>query len=304
MKLLVLCVFVSAVAAEAPFTGYAPSGWRPQGAQFRLPTEYGAPASEGQKPEVEITKERVAIAAQIVEARTEYPVNEYLPPTTTEEAELDPIRVQGLPDNQFKDFRRGNLQKPVATNPGRRFNQSQQQQPQQQQQFRQQVQQQPDQQQPPTFFFANGQLRALPSANEYQQPQFGRLEQAQPVNSYGPPDQDTSSDEPATEQPEDVQPTTTVQPESDESSQEEEGQDNVNVNDGRTVLAVANSFSGQYYILGPDNTLQRVMYATSQTDEDLRDMGFTAQLRYTQVEPIRGPVYAYNEQGQLMRIFK
>lgn len=93
MRLFVLCLFLGAVTAEAPFAGYAPSGWRPQGAQFRLPTEYGAPIVE-QKEDVQITKEKVAFAAQVVESTVETTTeqilsNEYLPPTTTEQVRFE-----------------------------------------------------------------------------------------------------------------------------------------------------------------------------------------------------------------------
>lgn len=71
---------------------------------------------------------------------------------------------------------------------------------------------------------------------------------------------------------------------------------------GTSVIAVANA-SGQYYILGKDNTLQRVMYRTAQTEDDVNSDGFTAQLHYTPVEPIRDPVYGYDDQGHLVRIF-
>lgn len=70
-----------------------------------------------------------------------------------------------------------------------------------------------------------------------------------------------------------------------------------------TTTVTATNASGQYYILGKDNTLQRVMYVAGQTGDDLANNGFTAQLRYTPVEPIRDPVYGYDDQGQLVRIF-
>lgn len=79
MKLFLLCLFLGAVSAEAPFAGYPASGWRPQGTQFRLPTEYGTPLVQ-EKVEVEISKE------EIVKAATEDSLNnEYLPPTTTDQ---------------------------------------------------------------------------------------------------------------------------------------------------------------------------------------------------------------------------
>lgn len=69
-----------------------------------------------------------------------------------------------------------------------------------------------------------------------------------------------------------------------------------------TIVAVSNA-SGQYYILGKDNTLQRVVYEAIQTEDDAANNGFTAQLRYSPVEPIRDPVYGYDDDGQLIRIF-
>lgn len=187
--------------------------------------------------------------------------------------------MQGLPDSQVKDFQRANP--PV---PARRVSQPAA----------------PTQQ---PLFPLSGQLRALPGFPQFgrqvQQPLQPQQPQQLPAQTYGTPDQDSE------EQPEEVLPTTTVQPESDDDDdQDQDDQDEQTDDAGRTVVAVANAFSGQYYILGADNTLQRVTYATSQDDEDLRNMGFTAQLRYAPVEPITGPVYAYNEQGQLVRIYK
>lgn len=69
-----------------------------------------------------------------------------------------------------------------------------------------------------------------------------------------------------------------------------------------TVIAVSNA-SGQYYILGKDNTLQRVVYEATQTEDDIVNNGFTARLRYSPVEPIRDPVYGYDASGQLVRIY-
>lgn len=69
-----------------------------------------------------------------------------------------------------------------------------------------------------------------------------------------------------------------------------------------TVIAVANA-SGRYYILGKDNTLQRVVYQTTRTEDDNIHNGFTAHLHYSPVEPIRDPVYGYDEEGHLVRIY-
>lgn len=69
-----------------------------------------------------------------------------------------------------------------------------------------------------------------------------------------------------------------------------------------TVIAVANA-SGQYYLLGKDNTLQRVVYEMVRNKDDKKQNGFTARLRYEPVEPIRDPIYGYDEFGHLVRIY-
>lgn len=53
------------------------------------------------------------------------------------------------------------------------------------------------------------------------------------------------------------------------------------------------SFSqqGTYYIYHPSGLLQRIAYATK---NDNANMGFTAQLRYQDVEPITDPIYTYD----------
>ncbi|KFB37808.1 AGAP012043-PA-like protein [Anopheles sinensis] len=287
-----LIVLLVATAAAQ----YPASGWRPEGAQFRLPTEYGAPLllfqPQPQRVQVQITREDVRFAGQQVAEEqpssttttttTVEPVTQANPSTTTttDQPELDPLKVQGLPSDQPKDFQqRANLrQQPAAirqlpTNFGQR-----------------------------QFFPISGQLRALPpvGTNVFQQEQQQQVVQPQPVQqpqqqatpaeTYGPPEQEPAELPATTEQP-DVQ--------------QEDGEDDYDGDEeSGPVVAVANAFSGQYYILGPDNTLQRVVYSTMQTDEDRLVNGFSAQLKYSPVDPIRDPVYTYNEQGQLIRIYK
>uniref|UniRef100_A0A9I3GJ70 DUF4794 domain-containing protein n=1 Tax=Anopheles farauti TaxID=69004 RepID=A0A9I3GJ70_9DIPT len=286
-----VAVLVAVVAAEAP---YPASGWRPEGAQFRLPTEYRAPLlfiqPQPQRVVVQVTRENVQFAGQQVvqeqATTTVEPVtqtNEYIPPatttTTTEQPELDPLKVQGLPLEQNRDFQpRANLR---------------------QQPFNRQL--------PANFaqrplFPVSGQLRVLPGVQgnvfqqqqqqqQVQQPQPQANPQAVPAETYGPPEQEEA-------QPED--PVTTEQPQVVQEESEDDYEDDA----GRSVVAVANAFSGQYYILAPDNTLQRVVYSTMITDEDRQANGFSAQLKYSPVDPIRDPVYTYDEQGQLVRIYK
>ncbi|VEN43272.1 unnamed protein product [Callosobruchus maculatus] len=48
---------------------------------------------------------------------------------------------------------------------------------------------------------------------------------------------------------------------------------------------------GEYYIYHPQGLLQRIMYTTR---DDVEKMEYTAQLKYHDVEPIRGPIYTYD----------
>ncbi|XP_050092949.1 uncharacterized protein LOC126575974 [Anopheles aquasalis] len=300
--IVLLALFVAAVAAEAP---YAASGWRPEGAPFRLPTEYAAPLVVFQPQprvvELQFTRENLQFAGRQIAVEqqqqqqhpavattpapsttTSFPTrqsNENVPVapiTTTVQPDLDPVNVQALPAEQSKDF-----QQQVKQNA--------------------RLRQQAKLQAPRPFFPLSGQLRALPGVpSPFFQQQVAAQPQQVPAETYGPPEQEEEQPQQQPEQQE--TPATTVQPldNDDDAAAEDEYEDDT----GRTVVAIANGFSGQYYILSPDNTLQRVMYSASQTDEDRLVNGFSAQLKYAPVEPIRGPVYTYNEQGQLVRIYK
>lgn len=137
------------------------------------------------------------------------------------------------------------------------------------------------------------QIRQFNSAST----QFQRQQQPQVTTVYGPP--------PATQGSYPYQPSPPVHETVDEKTTESPFQaDDAEPEDTTdpTVIAVSNA-SGQYYILGKDNTLQRVVYEAIQTEDDAANNGFTAQLRYSPVEPIRDPVYGYDDQGQLVRIF-
>lgn len=143
----------------------------------------------------------------------------------------------------------------------------------------------------PSNFQQNGirplrpQLNKFQSSNRYTFSQLNKEKQQE--QNYIPPSQYYPTTQ--TEVPRPIQP--------DRES------DNDDDNEGPTI-AIANSVSnGQYYILGQDNTLQRVIYMTSQTEEDLRRNGFTAQLRYEPVQPIRDPIYAYDNQGHLVKVY-
>lgn len=130
-------------------------------------------------------------------------------------------------------------------------------------------------------------MRRIPS--RFQQQQFARVQQEQqPQDTYGAPTAQTTTVEPEAEQV----------TEEFVNEREPEEVDNENVDPS---IAVANS--GQYYVLAPDNTLQKVTFYTRQTEDDRRSNGFTAELRYAPVQPIRDPIYAYNDQGQLVKVY-
>lgn len=132
-----------------------------------------------------------------------------------------------------------------------------------------------------------GQLRRIPA--RFQQQRFARVEEQPQI--YGPPETPATTVEPESEQ------VTDEIAVNDREVEEVEG-DSDSVNPS---IAVANS--GQYYVLAPDNTLQKVTFYTRQTEDDRRTNGFTAELRYAPVQPIRDPIYAYNEQGQLVQVY-
>lgn len=308
--LLVTLALVSC-EAETPSEGpYSPSGWRPSGPSLPLPGEYGAPPLAG----LQVSQENVQFAGQTVEVPAA-PASLYLPPRSFQSARLqaapvsrvtithrgpqnnlflsseknvkvDPLRVQNLPRlSPPKPFRSNRLNTGEVLQPPRRpavpFAKLQRRPAdgrilsakQQASFFAQQ----------PSLFTAQQQL-PLPD------PAYGApTEQPQPSFPYAPPAQVDPQTNVDNSPPADVSP--------EEASSEENG------NDG-PVIAVANAqTTGQYYILGKDNTLQRVVYETTQNEEDIESNGFTAQLKYEPVEPIRDPIYAYDDNGKLVRIY-
>lgn len=88
MKVFIVCVLIGLAACDKLPTQqsapYAPSGWKPSGAQLALPLEYGPPQAF-RKPDVQVTQERVQFAGQqqISETTTQLS-NEYLPPAPTD----------------------------------------------------------------------------------------------------------------------------------------------------------------------------------------------------------------------------
>lgn len=196
--------------------------------------------------------------------------------------------------------------------------------PQQQQQQFGQLQQFSQQQQQIQFAQNQNQF-----AQGQQTIQFAQKQEQQPAQAYGPPDEpQVVYGPPATAATPDQQygPPQTRQPkqpeaadanaDDDEDEDDDDSEPEQFTNETETEqnsgaiggpsVSVANAFAnnnGQYYILGEDNRLQRVVYMTRQTAKDREQNGFSARLQYAPVEPIRDPIYAYDAAGQLVRIY-
>lgn len=61
---------------------------------------------------------------------------------------------------------------------------------------------------------------------------------------------------------------------------------------------------GQYFVVNPDQSIQKVQFTTKQTEEESKDNNFSAELKYTKVGELKDPLYKYNAEGQLVRIVK
>lgn len=172
------------------------------------------------------------------------------------------------------------------------------------QQFQQQQvlsAQQPQQAFPPQQTFTGQQPQQIFPPQQPQQ--FPLNQYGPPITQYGPPQPQPPQQYPSTEnnKPDadddiDSEPVANV-------SNENNDDDDDNDNEGPSISVSNSGANGQYYILTPDNTLQKVIYMTSQTEDDIRTNGFTAQLRYEPVEPIRDPVYGYDAEGHLVKIY-
>lgn len=88
--------------------------------------------------------------------------------------------------------------------------------------------------------------------------------------------------------------TVTEQPfATDNSTEPESEQINVERNKDRLTEGTDDSFTqqGVYYIYHPTGLLQKIAYSTT---SDVENMGYTAQLKYQDVEPIKDPIYTYD----------
>lgn len=254
---------------------YPAKGWKPQGARLELPRQYGAPKA----------------APESVEFTTL--TNEYLAPATTVQNDEDILRVQGLPRaDAVSQFNNVNVQQTTVK-------------ARQPQVARIQMAPapafigQPFLLSPlfaPQFAPTNGQLQERQfNQQQQQQRQFSQQQefdspkndaQQLPSRAYGPPQSNNNVPEETTEQPEVPRREEPNQPESvDEYDEDQADSDEPTVavsnseTTGNLVQETQQGQVGQYYILLPDNSLQKVRFATKQTTEDRQINGFSAQLR-------------------------
>ena len=117
---------------------------------------------------------------------------------------------------------------------------------------------------------------------------FPRTLYTPPPVEYGPPETTTEADITSTTEPQDIEVTTTkstfgklkddVNKEAEEIAEDQE--------------------QGVYYIYHPDGLLQRIVYVTK---NDLKNMAYSAQFKYQDVEPIVDPIFTYDPETLVLR---
>ncbi|RZC36507.1 hypothetical protein BDFB_009192 [Asbolus verrucosus] len=132
--------------------------------------------------------------------------------------------------------------------------------------------------------------------------QLPRFDYGPPPQTYGTPAQEYGP--PLTTTTESQETTTTEAPTTTEGGQEAEQLNNldkeneVKENEKLTDESPAVTQQGIYYIYHPTGLLQRVIYMTR---DDVRNMAYSAQLKYQDVEPIREPIYTYDPKTFVFR---
>ncbi|XP_058804568.1 uncharacterized protein LOC131671834 [Phymastichus coffea] len=256
---------------------YPPSGWRPDGPTFNLPERQRALPQRQQQPRQQY-------------GPPQQPQQQYGPPSPPQQQYGPPAQQ---PEQQY-GAAAGQGPSPRQNLPSRfRSAQFAKQQEQPQLGYGEPVSQQLQQgygEPAPAAQQAYG----APSARQQQQPQNSYGVPLQPQQQYGQSDYPTSTDySTATEIDE---PITEAEPEIEQVKSaneldEVEGDIDEPRNQQRNQKQQQQpQESGEYYVALPDGRLQRVRYVSRQ---DLEAMAYFAKIRAENVEPLRGPVYAY-----------
>lgn len=133
------------------------------------------------------------------------------------------------------------------------------------------------------------------NADENRQRQFKQQDlpstsrQYVPSRQYGPPITTTETELTTTEIPTTTTRTTSTTPGS--FGKLENDLDGSNSNEKKSEVEKGEIEQGIYYVYHPTGLLQRITY---QTQNDLRNMAYVAQLKYQDVEPIKEPIYYYD----------
>lgn len=107
-----------------------------------------------------------------------------------------------------------------------------------------------------------------------------------PASSYGPPPASSTTETTFTTTTEE---STTLNPESEQVPSRILKSNRK----GKEIVE-----QGAYYLYHPDGLLQRIVYTTK---ADVQNMGFSAQLKYQDVQPIKDPIYTYDPETLLLR---
>ncbi|XP_073847874.1 uncharacterized protein [Musca autumnalis] len=281
---VLLIASIAYAAAEAPFAQhhkapYAPAGFRPD-IPFNLPGEYLPPTSfdddtaaeqqyaDNQGYQFEISKQRVDFAGQEVQyVPVSEPHRQYGPPPSNQQPGTNTNGGGGVRPNRRPFNRRPSF-------PGNRG--------------------QPNfPQQPQAGSFNPPQRLPNPQTDERFEPQ--QIPHQQPAAQYGAP--------------------INVDPRSQAAYDHHEDEDAKHFALDALNAAIENYnrlqenhsdriSQGQYFVVNPDQSIQKVQFTTKQSEAEAKDNDFTAQLKYTKVGELHDPLYKYNAAGQLVRIVK
>ncbi|CAH0553884.1 unnamed protein product [Brassicogethes aeneus] len=130
----------------------------------------------------------------------------------------------------------------------------------------------------------SGEVFTLPQQTDQPPVQYGPPKEEygppqEPQQEYGPPATESVSSTTTTENINEVETVTPL----------------INERNGRLT---SNNEQGTYYIYHPSGVLQRVVYNTK---DNTGKMEFSAKLKYEVVEPIRGPIYTYDNDNLVLR---
>ncbi|XP_076750145.1 uncharacterized protein LOC143422999 [Xylocopa sonorina] len=107
---------------------------------------------------------------------------------------------------------------------------------------------------------------------------------ATPQQQYGPPQEATTTEIPNTTESDEASTVASV------TESESEPVNSVNELEDEDLDEQQPQQSGEYYVALPDGRLQRIRYVSRQNIEAMK---YFAKIRAENVEPLRGPIYAY-----------